>query len=428
MFLMQLALVVVKAGIVMHIALTCLCVFASQVVVGDICASQRYTEAGECCKVCPAGTRVLVECGKENTQCEPCQEGVTFSSSEDSAQCQPCSKCPRKMLAACTLTQNTQCDCGTSHYLWREEGDSKSLCVPCSTCPRGSGVARACGPHGNTVCEECPAGQAFSEEPRTYKPCTPCTQCQANEVELRACKPNADAICMDKQLHFNTRPVGSDGARDPLRRPSGAAEDQETSPKPPQSSVPRLTPHEEEGGSSNILVYVSVLAAVVLGLLLYVAYKCWRSCQQKQALGKARAAELNNAPEGEKLHSDSGVFLDSQSLQDTQPSKGSKRDSKQDNRMYVNLPPHRKEEVERALAEGGSIGRGGWRALADALGYEQERTDLFGHGEDPVHTLLSDWAQQEGSTLGLLCSALTRIDRPDVATLLVSPTQGVSVV
>lgn len=48
----------------------------------------------------------------------------------------------------------------------------------------------------------------------------------------------------------------------------------------------------------------------------------WKSFQQKAALGKARAAELNNVVEGEKLHSDSGVFLDSHSLQENQPSKG----------------------------------------------------------------------------------------------------------
>lgn len=50
----------------------------------------------------------------------------------------------------------------------------------------------------------------------------------------------------------------------------------------------------------------------------------WTSCKQKKALSKARAAELGTSPEGEKLHSDSGVFLDSHSLQDTQPAKGNK--------------------------------------------------------------------------------------------------------
>jgi len=89
------------------------------------------------------------------------------------------------------------------------------------------------------------------------------------------------------------------------------------------------------------------------------------------------------------------------------------------------LPPHRQEEVESLLQEGS--GRG-WRHLGAALGYEPEQLDLFGRGEAPAHTLLSNWAQKEGSTLGLLCSALARIDRPDVVTALNSPSQGVSVV
>ena len=106
-------------------------------------------------------------------------------------------------------------------------------------------------------------------------------------------------------------------------------------------------------------------------------------------------------------------------------STGTKRDSKQDTRLYVNLPPHRQEEVERLLQEGG--GRG-WRQLGAALGYEPEQLDLFGRGEAPTHTLLSNWAQKEGSTLGLLCSALARIERPDVVTALNCPAQGVSLV
>ena len=37
-------------------------------------------------------------------------------------------------------------------------------------------------------------------------------------------------------------------------------------------SPSEFTP-QDEGGNNNILAYVSVLAAVVLGLLIYVAYK-----------------------------------------------------------------------------------------------------------------------------------------------------------
>ncbi|GAA6227092.1 tumor necrosis factor receptor superfamily member 16-like [Lates japonicus] len=383
-----------------------------KVTLGDACASNQFTDSGQCCSLCPTGFGVVAQCGKEDTKCAPCPPG-TFSSSEDLEPCLPCSNCPPRVptAASCTANQDTQCECKKGFFFLFE------LCMPCSKCNRGEGVIRDCGLQGNTVCQHCDPG-TFSEEHDSTKPCQTCTQCSDSEVEIRACMPDSDTLCMDKKLHILSPPESD------RPRPSGGEEvmqDGETSPAP---GTPKFTP-QDEGGSNNILAYVSVLAAVVLGLLLYVAYKCWRSCKQKKALSKARAAELGSSPEGEKLQSDSGVFLDSHSLQDNQPSKGTKRDSKQDTRLYINLPPHRQEEVERLLQEGGSRG---WRQLGAALGYEPEQLDLFGHGEAPAHTLLSNWAQKEGSTLGLLCSALARIERLDVVTALNCPTQGVSVV
>ncbi|XP_022621339.1 tumor necrosis factor receptor superfamily member 16-like [Seriola dumerili] len=386
---------------------------------GDACASNQFTESGQCCSLCLAGFGVEVQCGKEDTKCAPCPTG-TFSSSEGLGPCLPCAKCPQSvpMVASCSASQDTQCECDNGFFFLSTHG----LCAPCSKCNRGEGATQECGLKGDSMCQICGPG-TFSEEHASTKPCQTCTQCSDSEVEIRACMPNSDTLCMDKKLHILSRPAESDGPRNTPRLPAveEVMEEGETSPAP---GTPKFTP-QDEGGSNNILAYVSVLAAVVLGLLIYVAYKCWRSCKQKKALSKARAAELGSSPEGEKLQSDSGVFLDSHSLQDNQPSKGTKRDSKQDNRLYINLPPHRQEEVECLLQEGG--GRG-WRQLGAALGYESEQLDLFGRGEAPAHTLLSNWTQKEGSTLGLLCSALARIERPDVVTVLNCPTQGVSVV
>ncbi|XP_024123984.1 tumor necrosis factor receptor superfamily member 16 [Oryzias melastigma] len=376
----------------------------------NACTTLKFTEAGQCCTSCPAGYEVQVECGKEDTKCSPCPKG-TFSDSEGLGRCLPCSKCPLGVptLMSCSASFNTVCDCDDGFYYMGRQ----NLCAPCSKCRNGTGVVQECGIRGDTVCQTCGPG-TFSEEDWTEKPCKTCTRCSNSQVEIRSCDPSKDTICMDRRLQILPRPTGSEDG--PGRHDE---KEEETS-----STLGTLTP-EEEGGSNNILAYVSVLAAVVLGLLLYVAYKCWRSCKQKQALSKARAAELGTSPEGEKLQSDSGVFLDSCSLQDNQPSKGTKTNGKLDNRLYINLPPHRKEEVERLLQEGG--GRG-WRHLGLALGYESEQLDPFGHGEAPAHTLLSDWAQKEGSSLGLLSSALARIERPDVVAALTCPSQGVSVV
>ncbi|KAK7157450.1 hypothetical protein R3I93_008819 [Phoxinus phoxinus] len=402
-------------------------ILAVKVAFGKVCISEQFTKTGECCSMCPAGSGLANNCGQEDTKCKPCKDGVSFSDSESLSACRLCAHCPSGIseLARCTPTQETHCDCGEGFFLWRDGNRTSSLCAACSMCEHGSGVARECGPLGNTVCERCKPG-TYSRERSDWKPCVPCSRCSDEEVEIRSCQPDSDTVCMVKDLSILSRPSGSDVPREFPRRPTLSDETENRSSPAPGSGSPRLTPQDQGGNSNNnILVYVSVLAAVVLGLLLYVAYKCWKSCQQKQALVKARVGELNNAGEGEKLHSDSGVFLDCQSLQESQPSKGSKRDSKQDTRLYVNLPPHRQEEVEGLLTEGGSRS---WRQLAATLGYEQDRVDVFGRGQDPIHTLLTDWAQQEGSTLGLLCSALARIERPDIITALTTTSQGVSVV
>lgn len=69
------------------------------------------------------------------------------------------------------------------------------------------------------------------------------------------------SIPTDKKLHILSRPAldGSDAPR----------EEEETSSA---TGMPNLPP-KAEGRSNNILAYVSVLAAVVLGLIVYVAYK-----------------------------------------------------------------------------------------------------------------------------------------------------------
>ncbi|XP_053700166.1 tumor necrosis factor receptor superfamily member 16 [Synchiropus splendidus] len=383
-----------------------------QVALGDSCASEKFTDAGACCSLCPAGFGVEVECGRQDTECRPCPQG-TFS--EGLGPCLPCSKCSSSapMAAACTAAEDTQCRCKPGSFFLAQSG----WCASCSKCNRGEGAVRQCGLRGDVQCRVCGPG-SFMEEHRHSKPCQTCTQCSDSEVEIRACMANSDTLCMDKKLHILSRPAEADGSRDSSRWP--------VTEEYPAPGTPKFTPQDEGGGgNNNILLYVSVLAAVVLGLLVYVAYKCWRSCKQKKALSKARAAELGASPEGEKLQSDSGVFLDSHSVQDSQLNKGTKRDSKLDNRLYVNLAVSRQQEVEALLQDDASPG---WRQLGAAFGYQPEQLDLFGRGEAPAHTLLSNWAQKEGSTLGLLCSALARMERSDVVTVLYSPMQGVSVV
>ncbi|XP_044280910.1 tumor necrosis factor receptor superfamily member 16-like [Varanus komodoensis] len=370
------------------------------------CENGRFTAAGECCHLCPPGYGVAVPCGSSNTQCEPCQEGVMFSAVASATEaCRPCTVCPGHVHTqeACAPARDRVCasGCPQGQYLPPGNGSHGSrACLPCRLCHEGYGAAEPCGPGTDTTCQKCPEG-FYSEVKSSSEPCLACQeQCGENEVMIQACSPFSDTLCMEKELQI-------------LKRTEG--ETRKTS----RSLPPPLV---EDNGKNIIPVYCSILAAVVVGLLAYVAFKCWTTCKQKHQLAKARAGEAGASPEGEKLHSDSGVFLDTHSLQEHHPlSKG-----KAEPRMYANLPPHKQEEVERLLERPPHCKD--WRRLATHLGYEEDAVATFGRGEAPAHTLLSDWSSREGATLEALCTALEAIERADVAENLSAPAEVSSVV
>ncbi|CAO2633436.1 Death domain-containing membrane protein NRADD [Lemmus lemmus] len=188
-----------------------------------------------------------------------------------------------------------------------------------------------------------------------------------------------------------------------------------------------LFPPEPPGGSSNIIpVYCALLATVVLGLLAYVAFKCWRSHRQRQQLAKARTVELGD-PDRDQRHGDSSVFVDSpHCLEPCIPSQGPHPDL--GCRLYLHIPQQQQQEVERLLMLGEPAK--GWRGLASHLGYQAEAVEAMACGQSPAYTLLRDWAAQEGNraTLRVLEDALVTIGREDVVQVLGSRAEGCSVV
>lgn len=188
-----------------------------------------------------------------------------------------------------------------------------------------------------------------------------------------------------------------------------------------------LFPPEPPGASSNIIpVYCALLATVVLGLLAYVAFKCWRSHKQRQQLAKARTVELGD-PDRDQRHGDSSVFVDSpHCLEPCIPSQGPHPDL--GCRLYLHIPQQQKAEVERLLMLGEPAK--GWQGLAGHLGYQAEAVELMARDQAPAYALLRDWAAQEGSraTLRVLEDALAAIGREDVVQALGSPAEGCSVV
>uniref|UniRef100_A0A8C3S4V9 Tumor necrosis factor receptor superfamily member 16 n=1 Tax=Chelydra serpentina TaxID=8475 RepID=A0A8C3S4V9_CHESE len=372
------------------------------------CQSGRFTTLGGCCDLCPQGYGAAVPCGGANTECEPCRENGTFSSISSATEpCQPCSRCPEHVpvAEACTPTRDTVCAprCAPGHYLPAENGSS-SQCLPCQVCSQGYGAVTPCGPTDNTVCQRCPEG-FYSEEKSASAPCLPCRlECHEDEVMIRACSPGSDTLCMGTYRDHPKKP--------PLSDSEGSAS--------PNNSSEFLPPLPDN--SKNIIpVYCSILAAVVVGLLAYVAFK-WYVCPHPKlppapqppapALSPLLHSEPSSPAPPQSLHPPAGAL--------TPPTP------KPPPRLYRALPPHKQEEVEQLLE---SSGHGkDWRCLASRLGYEEEAVDTFGRGEAPAHTLLSDWAAREGATLEALCAALAGIERPDVVENLTGPAEASSVV
>nr|XP_055050397.1 tumor necrosis factor receptor superfamily member 16 [Misgurnus anguillicaudatus] len=281
------------------------------------CDSKQYTFSGECCIQCPPGEGVIKECGAKQTECSQCLDSETFSEVySHTEKCQVCNECTglMRMQTPCTDSNDAVCVCNYNYFMDSLSGQ----CQPCTVCPKGQGVMMRCEYDHDTICEEC-TDETYSEQDSSLDPCLPCTLCEEGiEILMRACTPTEDAWCHDPSAPTTTTPSPIElnpylTDLDVLGGPSPGGDI--TTPK---TSNPHFI---GRGLNENLIpIYCSILAAVVVGLLAYIIFKRWNSCKQNKQAANNRAATANQtpSPEGEKLHSDSGISVDSQSLQEQQ--------------------------------------------------------------------------------------------------------------
>ncbi|XP_053855768.1 tumor necrosis factor receptor superfamily member 16 [Vidua macroura] len=393
----------------------------------DDCFSKLFTASGECCRVCNVGEGVVQPCGVNQTVCEPCLDSVTFSDTASATEpCKPCTQCEglQSMSAPCVETDDAVCRCAYGYF----QDAASGSCRECRVCEVGFGLMFPCKDSQDTVCEECPEG-TFSSEANFVDPCLPCTTCEENEVLVRECTPVADAECRGLHPRWTTHApaLGTSespepATREPLSTEGVASTAADTATTVMGSSQPVVT----HGTSDNLIpVYCSILAAVVVGLVAYIAFKRWNSCKQNKQGANNRPVNQTPSPEGEKLHSDSGISVDSQSLHDQQPpGQGTQGPApKADGSLYSALPASKQEEVEKLL---GSSAEDTWRQLAGELGYKEDLIDSFTREESPARALLAHWACRESATLDALLAALRRVQRGDIADSLASESTATS--
>ncbi|XP_017338390.1 nerve growth factor receptor b [Ictalurus punctatus] len=395
-------------------------VFSAQ----QVCHSGQYTTSGECCKQCPPGEGAVKPCGETQTVCQPCLDSETFSESfSHTAKCRKCTECTGllRMETPCTDANDATCVCDYGYFMSPITGQ----CQACTACPLGSGVLRRCALEQDTICEMC-MDDTYSDQESELNLCLPCTICEDTE-ELQHCTAVSDTVCQDSNLlNSSSTPLSSLEPSEPLFNfttfPS------EYLPEP-MENMPTTGPEPKTLGLGDNLIplYASIVPAVLLGLFAFIVIKRWKSCKHNKQDGSTRSGTENPSqtpsPEGEKLHSDSGISVDSQSLQEGQGLAQTvvKIDE------GLSLPLHASKELEKLLDDAAPL-ENDWSSLAGLLGYEEERIASFGQEERPVRALLSDWASRDSASVDALCAALRKINREDLAQSIMPKSTATSVV
>ncbi|XP_035527213.1 nerve growth factor receptor b [Morone saxatilis] len=390
------------------------------------CLSGQYTTSGECCEQCQPGEGVVRPCGVSQTVCAPCLDSETFSENfSHTEKCQPCTACTGllRMKAPCTDSNDATCVCNYGYYM----NELSQQCQPCTKCPEGQGMLYSCEPDHDTVCEEC-NGDTYSDQESSREPCIPCTTCDEGVDILQPCTSFTDTVC--EVTYTPVTPTNSSMDPDELAfdestPPEGLTESTTTTTTTNGDSQERLY----DGLNDKLIpIYCSILAAVVVGLVAFIIFKRWNSCKQNKQGANNCTANQNQtpSPEGEKLHSDSGISVDSRSLQEQLAQ--AQTVVTMDEEPCLLLPLHTREKVEKLLFRGSEgddcnhMDDSDWCNLAGLLGYEEERIATFRQEEHPVRALLSDWASKDCASIDALCTALRKINRDDIAqSLVLSP-------
>ncbi|KAL4217424.1 hypothetical protein ACF0H5_023874 [Mactra antiquata] len=342
--------------------------------------------SSRCCDVCNPGYGVSTNCSAdENTQCQKCVPGITYSNSASPDEpCKMCSTCGNNthfILHPCNETQNTICVCPSGSY-YDPDADE---CKYCTLCDPGHGASTRCSATHNSKCLPCEINVTYSNKVDPYSPCKPCTVCRKDEVPLRNCSVYEDTICLSVTVGKGYHPSYN-------------------------ISTPTRYEESEDDNSNIIPVYCSVLGLVVVGLLGYVVIKHWKRMREKRrhkAPCSHEDVEYSKASGG-----DSGIFIENESPKNYTYCLNSR---------VRDLPQLKRTELEKTLSSPQSDS---WKELAKELGYSSKRLMQFEAKNNNKNTnsafkhLLHDWERRDIATVSHLIQCLRNIGREDAARLL----------
>ncbi|XP_067381898.1 tumor necrosis factor receptor superfamily member 14-like isoform X7 [Channa argus] len=162
------------------------------------CHRAEYQIGNECCPMCPAGSRVKIDCTEfRSTSCLPCLEGTFLDKSTGLKHCFICTNCDSdsglKTKTSCTTTSDAVCEPLEGFYCVDSTEDTCVRAHRHKSCEPGQYISRRGTSSSDTECSDCTDG-TFSDG--TFPDCQPHTQCDLKNIQLiKAGTVSTDAEC-----------------------------------------------------------------------------------------------------------------------------------------------------------------------------------------------------------------------------------------
>ncbi|XP_067381906.1 tumor necrosis factor receptor superfamily member 14-like [Channa argus] len=162
------------------------------------CHRAEYQIGNECCPMCPAGSRVKIDCTEfRSTSCLSCLEGTYMNQPTGLKRCFICTNCDSdsglKTKTSCTTTSDAVCEPLEGFYCVDSTEDTCVRAHRHKSCEPGQYISRKGTSSSDTECSDCTDG-TFSDG--TFPVCQPHTQCDLKNLQLiKAGTASTDAEC-----------------------------------------------------------------------------------------------------------------------------------------------------------------------------------------------------------------------------------------
>lgn len=175
------------------------------------CNVTDYEIGNKCCPMCPAGSRVKMDCTDvRRTSCLACYDGTYMDQPNRKRICSPCSNCDSgaglKVKQVCKPSADTVCEPMEGFFCTDPKPGGCGVAQKHRSCEPGQYISKIGTASTDTECSDCISG-TFSNGTMLF--CQPHTLCEKeNLTPIKAGTASTDAECGEKSSNTTAIVIG----------------------------------------------------------------------------------------------------------------------------------------------------------------------------------------------------------------------------